>query len=156
MAVYLLQSQSLSDKDQKFLKEAAEGGIMEVKLGQLAVSKANSSEAKMLGQHMIDDHTKANFELMALAGKKNVSVPSEMGGEGQKKEKELSEKSGADFDKAYAKCMVKDHKKDVKKFKTASKKADDKEVRDFAAKTLPTLEHHLMMSKETCKTLKKK
>src|SRR5205809_1150339 len=87
----LVRAQALSHKDQTFLRDAAEGGVMEVKLGQLAVNKATAQEIKTLGQQMVDDHTKTNYELMSLAGKKNVAVPSEMGGKGQKKEKMLSE-----------------------------------------------------------------
>ena len=46
------------------------------------------------------------------------------------------------------KAMVKDHKKDVAKFKKATKDVKDPEINAWAAKTLPTLEKHLQHAKE--------
>ena len=42
-----------------------------------------------------------------------------------------------------------DHKKDIAEFKKASKMANDLELKAFVDRTLPTLEHHLEMAKET-------
>src|SRR5947208_1186951 len=61
--------------DTKFMKEAAEGGMAEVALGQLAVEKASSTDVKKFGQRMVDDHGKANDELKQLASQKNVKLP---------------------------------------------------------------------------------
>jgi Domain of unknown function (DUF4142) len=41
-----------------------------------------------------------------------------------------------------------DHEHDVAKFRTESQSAQDPDVKSFAAKTLPTLAHHLEMAKE--------
>jgi putative membrane protein len=69
--------------------------------------------------------------------------------------KKLEDKSGADFDKAYMDMMVKDHEKDVKEFEEASKDAEDSDLKAWAAKTLPTLQHHLEMAKDTKSKLAK-
>jgi putative membrane protein len=45
--------------------------------------------------------------------------------------------------------MVKDHEEDVAAFRRASRVARDPGVRAFAAKTLPTLEMHLQMARDT-------
>lgn len=49
---------------------------------------------------------------------------------------------GADFDKAYAEQMVKDHDKTVALFEDAAKNAVDADLKAFANKTLPTLKAH--------------
>jgi putative membrane protein len=67
---------------------------------------------------------------------------------------ELSLKSGAEFDKAYADLMVKDHKEDVDEFKKESEKGNDPELRAWAGETLPTLEHHLKMAESNADALK--
>ena len=59
--------------DATFMKEAAEGGMAEVALGQLAVEKASSSDVKTFGQRMVDDHSKANDELKQLASQTSTS-----------------------------------------------------------------------------------
>ena len=144
----LLLSAQKQNKDEEFAKEAADAGMMEVKLGELAQSKGQSQEIKTLGQHMVTDHTKANEELKALAMKKNIVLPNAMSKDAQKSYDELSGKNGAEFDKAYAKMMVKDHEKVIAKFKKESEKGEDPDLKSWATKTLPTLEHHLEMSKK--------
>ena len=59
----------------------------------------------------------------------------------------LSAMSGADFDRAYAKMMLKDHEKDVSEFEKQSTKGTDPDVKAFASKTLPTLQEHLTMAR---------
>lgn len=134
--------------DNDFAKDIAQAGLQEVKLGELAVSKGSSQTIKSLGQMMVADHTKANNELKALAAKKNITLPTALDKEGQSHYDELSKKSGADFDKAYADMMVKGHEKVRDKLKKEAQSGDDKDLKDWASKTLPTIEHHLMMSKE--------
>lgn len=48
---------SLSTTDQQFVTKAAQGGLAEVQLGQLASQKASSSAVKQFGQRMVTDHT---------------------------------------------------------------------------------------------------
>ena len=67
---------SLSSSDRKFIMEAAHGGMMEVELGRMAVEKASSPDVKQFGQRMVDDHSKANEELMQLASQKGITIPS--------------------------------------------------------------------------------
>src|ERR1044072_4181781 len=67
-------SSTLSSDDRKFIMEAAHGGMMEVELGKLAVDKASSADVKQFAQRMVDDHSKANDELMQLASQKGVTI----------------------------------------------------------------------------------
>jgi len=62
----------------KFAVSAADAGLMEVQLATLALSKATSGKVKEFAQMMLDDHTKANEELKALAQKKNITLPSSL------------------------------------------------------------------------------
>lgn len=66
---------ALSGDDRKFIMEAAHGGMMEVKLGQMAADKATNPDVKQFGQRMVDDHSKANSELMSLASQKGITLP---------------------------------------------------------------------------------
>jgi putative membrane protein len=69
----------LSNDDRKFVMEAAHGGMMEVELGKLATQKAMSDDVKQFGQRMVDDHSKANDELMQLASSKGIMINHSMG-----------------------------------------------------------------------------
>jgi putative membrane protein len=133
--------------DSKFIKEAAEGGMAEVALGQLAVEKASSADVKKFGQRMVDDHSKANDELKQLASQKKVTLPQDLKAQDKATKAKLEKLSGEQFDQAYMKDMVKDHTKDVRHFKRESMSAQDPDVKSFAAHTLPTLEEHLKQAK---------
>lgn len=144
---------SLPKADQKFVMDAAQGGMMEVQLGQLAQQNAQSQDVKNFGQRMVTDHTKANDELKALAQQKGITLPTEMKHKMKSEADKLGKMSGADFDRHYMKMMVKDHEKDVAEFRKATKKVKDPDLNAFAAKTLPVLEQHLQQAKEVSKNL---
>lgn len=127
-----------------FWTSASEGGLAEVELSKLAVEKAQNPEVKKFAQRMIDDHTKANNELKALADKKKMKVVSEMSSGHKSTLEDLQKLSGAEFDKAYVDAMVDDHEAAVDLFEEQSKDDDgDKDLKAFATKTLPTLKSHL-------------
>lgn len=136
------------DADQQFMMEAANGGMMEVDLGNVAESNAASPKVKAFGKMMVTDHTKANNELKALAAKKNVTLPASPDEEHQGHINDMKGKKGADFDKAYVDMMVSDHETDVKKFEDESSNGKDADVKAFATKTLPVLKKHLTSIKE--------
>jgi putative membrane protein len=146
----------LGATDSKFVKEAAAGGMEEVQLGQLAVQKASNADVKNFGQHMVDDHSKANSQLQQIASQKGVTVPAKLPPSKQKDIDKLSKLNGAAFDRAYMSMMVKDHVKDVSEFQKASKNAKDADVKSFASATLPTLQDHLKMAKDINSGLSKK
>jgi putative membrane protein len=102
-------------------------------------------------QRMVDDHSKANDELMQLATTKGMAVPKEMKKIHRDMIDKLSKSSGAAFDKAYVDEMVKDHVKDVSAFRKEAKEGKDPEVKAWASKTLPTLEDHLKMVRDLSK-----
>lgn len=129
--------------DTKFMKEAAQGGMAEVVLGQLALEKASNADVKKFGQRMVDDHSKANDKLKQLASQKNIALPQDLNAKDKATKATLENLSGEQFDQAYMKDMVKDHKKDVSDFRRESKAARDPDVKQFAADTLPILEDHL-------------
>jgi putative membrane protein len=133
--------------DESFVTKAAGGGSAEVELGKLATGKASSEAVRKFGQRMIDDHSRANNELMALAQRKNVVISPELGPEERALRDHLMTLSGPAFDQAYMKAMLSDHMKDVNDFRIESQSGKDPDVKAWAAKTLPTLEEHLNMAR---------
>jgi putative membrane protein len=145
----LAADNKLSRSDQSFIKDAAEGGMMEVQLGKLASEKAASQQVKEFGKKMEQDHGKANREIQQLASTKNVQIADKLEGKHKSTYDRLAKLSGERFDREYMKTMIDDHKADVDKFKKEADKADDADVKKFAAKTLPTLEQHLELAQST-------
>ncbi|NBQ47931.1 MAG: DUF4142 domain-containing protein [Sphingobacteriia bacterium] len=149
------QAQTLSERDKKFILLAAEGGMMEAQLGQYASQKAESPKVRDLGKVMAGDHSTANEELRGLASRKKTSLPANLSDKTQKEISVLKQKKGREFDEAYSKFMVQDHKDDITLFKEEAEKGDDPDVKAWAAKMLSTLERHKKLADETCGILKK-
>src|SRR5580704_12550992 len=137
-----------SSADENFAKKAAEGGMAEVKLGQLAEEKGSSPAVKNFGRRMVQDHSKANNELKDVTSKENIPLPNEIDKSDQATYDRLSKLSGDAFDKAYARDMVKDHSKDVSEFQKEAKNGRDENIKNFAAQTLPTLQSHLNQARQ--------
>ena len=97
---------------------------------------------------MVDDHSKANDELKALAQNKKITLPTEIGPEEKALRDRLVKLSGPAFDQAYMKAMLNDHLKDVGEFRMESRRGKDPDVKAWAARTLPTLEEHLKMARD--------
>lgn len=134
---------AVAEEDSKFAVDAANGGMAEVQLGELAQNKGTDPKVKEFAKMMVTDHTKANDELKALAASKNITLPASPSEDKQKTSTDLSSKSGKDFDKAYIDQMVKDHEKTVKLFEDGQKNVKDAEIKAFIDKTLPVLKTHL-------------
>jgi putative membrane protein len=141
-------AQKLDNKDTEFIKEAAQGSMLEVKLGELAEKNATSEDVKKFAKRMADDHGKCAKDLMSLASNKGVTLSKDLDKKSQETVDKLSKMKGADFDKAYMRAMVEDHETDVNAFKTASKNLTDPDLKTWALKTLPTLEEHLKLAKD--------
>ncbi|MED5621387.1 DUF4142 domain-containing protein [Ideonella sp. BN130291] len=155
LAVLLLAGSAAMAKDNvahvdaAFMKNAAEAGLAEVEASKLAATKATNTQVKSFAQQMVDDHTKANDELKALAASKGVELPTEPSMMQRAKLKALQGADGANFDKRYAESFgVKAHEDTVSLFQKESKKAKDADVKAWATKTLPALQHHLEMAKD--------
>ncbi len=144
----------LARGDRKFVEEAAAGGMAEVELGKLAQQKATNEQVKQFGARMVQDHTKANDELKALASSKGVQLPAGPTKSQQRDMDKMNKLSGAEFDRDYTKHMLADHKKDVSLFEKQSKSGKDADLKAFAGKTLPTLQEHLQMVQALNDTVK--
>ena len=153
MAIPVLAAEKMAKSEKTFVKDAASGGMMEVQLGEMAQQKGTSQEVKDFGKRMVTDHVKANDELESIITKKRMKMPAKLAPKHKKMVDKFANLSGQEFDKKYAKEMVKDHTKDVAKFKKMSGKLKDPEIKAWVDKTTPVLEQHLQHAKEMAQKL---
>lgn len=129
-----------------FVAKAATGGIEEVELAELALSKSSNPAVDDFAKKMKHDHTAANAKLASIAKDESIAAPGGLTAQQQKKVKQLKAKSGEEFDKAYAATMVTAHKKTIALFENASHKASSQQLRQFAKDSLPMLHEHLKLA----------
>ena len=134
---------ALSHGDTRFIRKVARASTNEVALSQLADSRASSSDVKTFAQMMITDHTQANSDLGVLAKAKGIEIGRQVDEGKMDNVSDLSTKSGAEFDKAYAKLMVSAHNGAVELFKDEAATGTDPDVVAFAKKYVGTLSMHL-------------
>lgn len=139
---------AMEEDDSDFMVKAANGGMMEVEAGNLAVEKAAMESVRTFAARMVADHTLAGEELKALAEAKTIALPTELAKDEKDHLLDMGKKTGVEFDKHYIDMMVDDHDKTVSMFEDAAKNAKDPEVRAWAAKTLPTLKEHQAQVKQ--------
>lgn len=134
----------LARADRKFIQEAAEHGMFEVQIAQLASSKASNADVKSFATTLVNDHTNANNELVQLANSKKVELPAAPPRGKRNDIEKLGKLSGAEFDRRFVREVgIKDHEKDIKKFEKASEQTKDPELKAWIDKTLPKMREHL-------------
>jgi putative membrane protein len=140
-------SPTLAGSDKDFAMKAATANMEEVEMGRVAAQKASSDAIRQFGQKMVDDHTKANQELMQIATSKGLALPGALNADSQTKLTKMQALAGGEFDSRYVKdAGVKDHEKAVKLYQKESTDGKDPELKAYAAKTLPVVQEHLTMA----------
>src|SRR5262249_32420393 len=139
----------LAAADSTFVTKAAEGGMAEVELGNLAKTNGSNTDVKSFGEQMVTDHSKASDDLKTIASQKGITLPTSVNSKQKAEFNRLQKLQGADFDREYMKLMVSDHRTDVNEFKKESEHGSDPDIKAFASKTLPTLQSHLQMAEST-------
>jgi putative membrane protein len=138
--------------DRDFVKEALQGGMAEVQMGQLALQKSNNDQVKQFAQKMVDDHTKMGEQMKPIAQQLGVKEPAGP----SKKDKEtiakLQNLNGNAFDKAYVQTMLKDHKHDEMAFKREADMGSDPNVKQAASQGEQVISTHLQLIQQIAKS----
>src|ERR1700730_15919389 len=133
-----------------FVQKAAVSDMYEVQAGKLAAEKGQSDAVKKFGQQMVDAHTKTTEELTGIVKTKNIKVdlPTKLDSKHQELIDDLNSASAQDFDRTYAQQQVHGHQDAVDLFKKYADRGDDVDLKQFAEKILPTIQHHLDEAKK--------
>ena len=141
----------------QFLVNAAEINLEEIQLGQLAQKNCKQKMVSDLGKMMEDNHNAAMNDLIILAGKKQITIPTSATQSAKDTYQELVVKKGMDFDNAYCQLMVVGHTKAVALFEKAAFEIPDVDIKAWATSMLPTLRAHLdhaITCQKACEKLK--
>jgi putative membrane protein len=141
--------------DQDFVTKAAQGNSAEVELGKIVAAKTKDPNVKQFAQMMVKDHATALNELQELAQTKNLNFNDDLPDDAKALQTKFSSDTGKQLDKDYMDNMVEDHQKDVQEFTDQSQKAKDPDVKQWASKTLPTLQKHLEKAQQIYAKLNK-
>lgn len=144
-----LASAGQSD-EQAFIKEAMQGNIAEVRLGELAAQRAANADVRKFGEMLRTDHRSALERATAVAQTMQVEVPTEPDTEARGFYEGLSQLSGSQFDAAFVSHMVTAHEAEISKYSRHAS-SNNAAVASLVADSLPKLKAHL----ETAQALQK-
>lgn len=131
---------------QEFVQKAAMSDLFEIQSSKLALDKGND-QAKSFAKQMITDHQKTSSELKGLMKADGIKEPpSRLDSPHQATIETLKAQNGKDFSKAYYDSQQTAHKEAVSLFERYSRDGDDPKLKEWAGKTLPTLQHHQEMA----------
>lgn len=133
----------LSQRDKTFVDKAAQGGLAEVELGNLATQKATNPDVKKFAERMVHDHSQVNKELNQLADREGITLPKRLSAKDEMLKTQLEKLNGEAFDKAYMQNQVQDHEKDIAAFQHEGQEGQNASVKEFASQTTPLLQSHL-------------
>ncbi|MFN7140135.1 MAG: DUF4142 domain-containing protein [Limisphaerales bacterium] len=140
-----LQSFTPGVQDRMFVNDAMLSGRNEIEMARIGAQRADNLDLRLLSQRIVDDHTRANQELIMLARQERIVLP-DLDQEPQTHTAHLSALQGPEFDRVFLQHMLDAHRTDIKKFEAASRTAQNPEIRAFAARTLPKLREHLRIA----------
>jgi putative membrane protein len=140
-------AQNQNTAGQAFLKKAIEGNLAEIEMGKLAQQKGTSDGVKAFGKQLEQDHATANQKALSVAKEMGMTPPTEPNKKQKAEYDHMAKMSGDKFDRAFAKHMVADHKKDIKEFQKEAKKTNERPS-NFANDVLPDLQKHLDMAQQ--------
>jgi putative membrane protein len=131
------------EDDAKKLTEAAINNTYEVMLADTAFDKGTSTEVQELGESLKKMHLKMNAELLALASKKNISIPADLTNSQKRCMLRLSKKHGLAFDKDIVKYLRNKHEDAVDFYTDLAEESKDADIKAFANKELAEVHEHL-------------
>jgi putative membrane protein len=127
---------------QTFVNRAAASNLFEIQSSQLALGNAADDAIKSFAQHMIDDHSKTGQEMESVASQQGLKVPAELDQPNADKLAQLQAVTGEQFDLLYVQMQTAAHAEAVALFSGYATGGDNAALKDFATKTLPTLQQH--------------
>lgn len=134
---------SVLEFDAQFIVNAAEIGIEQIQLGQLAQHNSNMIDVMRLGKMIQVEHYRSLQTLNTIAKKKSIHLPVSMTDTAMDTYTAFRKKSGNKFDKVYCTKMIKEHEETIALFESSLTELSDYDIREWAITTLPILRTNL-------------
>jgi len=147
-------ARTLTPLESRFLDAAARNGLAEIAAAQLALGKARTTAVRAFAQQMADDHAVVHRELASLATSRSHALPRTPDAAQQARIEQLAPLEPHAFERRYVEAMgVQAHQASVALFEEVERGTRDRDIQEFAARTLLDLRRHLELSRTLHETL---
>ncbi len=134
--------------DRTFMSTAAEANLAEIDTAKLVGQKSTDPAVKDFANRMVTDHTQSSQSLASLAEVSAIKLPTEPGLMERNQKSELQKLSGVRLDDAYLRDELQGHKEAIAAFENEIENGQNQEVKNYAVKTLPTLQDHIRIAED--------
>ncbi|GGL91591.1 DUF4142 domain-containing protein [Nakamurella endophytica] len=135
-----------NQQDADWLVANTQTDLAEITLGNLALQKAQTDEARELAQKTKSDHETALAKVQEIAQAKGVDLPSEPNDQQKAVAAQLEAASADDFDLLYGHAQVTGHLQSIAGTEAEIANGSDEDVVGFAKVYLPIAQGHLEMA----------
>lgn len=129
------------------LSHIVTGDSLEVELGRLAESKAQSDDVRAVAETIVRDHSANRDEALQLAQQEHLALtppPADTSAaHASNVMQQLQGLEGDAFDRAFVQRQIEHHQTEVRNLTTMQATVDDPEVRAFIDRTLTAVQDHL-------------
>ncbi|WP_075293209.1 DUF4142 domain-containing protein [Pararhizobium arenae] len=139
----------VAPETEDFVLKASASDVYEIESSKLALEKGDAA-VKAFAQQMIVDHEKTSTELKALitSGKVKGTPVATLTDDYKEDVEDLAKLEGVDFNGEYIDDQVEAHEDAVDLFKRYAEEGENADLKAWAAKTLPALQHHYKMAQD--------
>jgi putative membrane protein len=137
----------VNNDDRLFVRQLTIGGLAEVQLGELALSKGQSRMVQQFARQMVTDHQEGNRLLAALAARLGIPQPGQLDSDHRQIAARLETLNGAAFDLEYVRTQITDHQVTAHLLEWEIGSGENEQLRSFAADMLPRIMNHLQMAR---------
>ncbi len=141
-AVQLTTSQ-LSPDTLDFMRHAAQFNQTDIQMGQAMVQKSDTPELKTYGQLLVDNHTLANQQLMAIVAQTGATVSTTPNQEQQDMLNRLDGLNGTEFDRTAINDSIRVHEHEVHLYSQAANNVQTPSVKTYAQDNLTAVQNEL-------------
>ncbi len=134
---------AVSAADRNFVAMVSQGGMFEVKAGQLGAEQGSAQDIRDQGNTEAHDHEGVGAKLKQVAADAGITFPDTLNAQFQGKLDDLKALSGPAFDNAYLHDMQDIHAKDGAAFAAEAKGGANPKLRAFAAETYRIVQRHI-------------
>ena len=139
---------TLDAEEVAFLQQAAVIGLAGMQAAAIAERRATNDDTRNFAARMRTDHGAAHEQLRLLAARKVVTLPIALDDARMDMLDALEEEAAKSFDAAYARHMLREHEAAVALYAGIISKSQDRELLEFARRSLEVLKHHLEMAQQ--------
>ena len=134
--------------DNAFVAQVAGSNLMEVRLGQAVRSKVQTPRVQQYAAKMVNDHSTAQQQWMAVAKKHGASFNARLSSEQEQTLNRLRALSGRELEVAYMDQMVQDHQNNLNTFTTQGRSARSADTRELGERGILMLGEHLRLANQ--------